>query len=134
MCMCACRCTYVLSGGQRQLSGESSILVSWVEFSIIIASVIPALFLIGCSGSRRLRDTESSIYLLRKPKSASVLRKVMGFLLFLWITRKKTGHEMHAPPICGMIWIPTCYRVNTFDITCAMLSRLKCGQHPLSQV
>lgn len=85
--MCACRCTHALSGGQRQLLGESSILVSCVEFSTITAHVIPALFLIGCSGSGRLRDTESTIYLPLKPKSVSVLKKVMGFLLFLWTHR-----------------------------------------------
>lgn len=122
------------SGGQRQLSGESFILVSCVEFSIIIAYEIPALFLIGCSGSGRLRDTESSIYLPLKPKCVSVLRKVICFLLFLWTHRHQTKEcqEMCAPPICGMIWIPTCYMVSTTDLTCAMLSRLKCGQHSLS--
>lgn len=114
------------SGGQRQLSGESSILVSCVEFSIIIAYEIPALFLIGCSGSGRLGDTESSIYLPLKPKSVSVLRKVMRFLLFLWTHRSPDkrvpgnvcpshmrddldSHLLHGEPY----WPNLCYALKT---------------------
>lgn len=102
--MCACRGTCAVSGGQRQPSGVSSILVSCVEFSIMIAYVLPASFLTGCSGSESRREMESSIYLPLKPKSVSVLRKVMGFLLFYGLTdqqKKESAVKCVSLPHAG---------------------------------
>lgn len=61
----------------------------------------------------------------------------MGLFLFYGLTDhqiKRECHEVCAPPTSWMIWIPMCYRVSTSDLTCSMLSRLKCGQRYLLSV